>query len=205
MKLRMPSPEQALPGRTSAMPVARTHAVLGTQLAPPYPAGLELAMFGMGCFWGAERKFWQLDGVYSTAVGYAGGYTPNPTYEEVCSGRTGHAEVVRVVYDPRRTSFEALLRLFWEGHDPTLPTDRGAPHRSVIYWSSDAQRRAAETSRDLYQRALSAAGFGRITTEIAAASELHYADDADQQRLAKHPGGYGGVAGTGVGYPARTR
>src|SRR5262245_53609321 len=168
---RMPTPERSLPGRAERMPVPRTHAVLGRPLAPPYPAGLELAMFGMGCFWGAERKFWQVDGVFSTAVGYAGGYTPNPTYEEVCSGRTGHTEVVRVVYDPKRVSYERLLAVFWENHDPTQGmrqgNDVGTQYRSAIYTYSPAQRAAADTSRERLQAALREDGFGEITTEIA--------------------------------------
>jgi peptide-methionine (S)-S-oxide reductase len=205
MKARMPSPEQALPGRTAAMPVAPTHAVLGTPLAPPYPAGLELAMFGMGCFWGAERKFWQLDGVYSTAVGYAGGYTQNPTYEEVCSGRTGHTEVVRVVYDPKRVSYDRLLAVFWEDHDPTQGmrqgNDVGTQYRSAIYAHSPEQRAAADASRERFQAALRARGFGEITTEIADAPAFYFAEDYHQQYLHKNPGGYCGLGGTGVSCP----
>jgi len=180
------------------------HVVLGTPMRPPFPAEMETALFGMGHFWGAERRFWQADGVYTTAVGYAGGETPNPTYDAVSSGRTGHAEVVRVVFDPRKTSYETLLRLFWEGHDPTQGTrqgnDVGAQYRSVVYWASESQRRTAEASRDAYARALSAAGRGTITTEIQPAPEFHYAEDAQQQYLAKNPGGYGGLSGTGVAY-----
>jgi peptide-methionine (S)-S-oxide reductase len=204
-KARMPSPEQALPGRPESMPVARTHAVLGTPLAPPYPAGLELAMFGMGCFWGAERKFWEVDGVFSTAVGYAGGYTPNPTYEEVCSGRTGHNEVVRVVYDPKRVSYEQLLAAFWEDHDPTQGmrqgNDVGTQYRSAIYAYSPAQRAAAETSRERFQAALREGGFGEITTEIADSPAFYFAEDYHQQYLHKNPGGYCGLGGTGVSCP----
>src|SRR5215475_8033434 len=167
---RMPSPDEALPGRSARMPVPVRHFVTGAPLEPPFPEGLEQAVFGMGCFWGAEKKFWQADGVYTTAVGYAGGHTPNPTYEEVCSGLTGHAEVVLVVFDPRVTTFEAMLRLFWEDHDPTQGmrqgNDVGTQYRSAIYYESDAQRTAAEASRDAYQRALTARGYAEITTEI---------------------------------------
>lgn len=180
------------------------HVVLGTPMLPPFPAEMETAMFGMGRFCGAERRFWQADGVYTTAVGYAGGDAPSPTDEAVSSGRTGHAHVVRVVFDPCKTSFEAMLRLFWEGHDPTQDmrqgNDVGTQYRSVIYWSSEAQRRAAEASRDVYARALSAARLGAITTEIVPAPEFHYTEDAHQQYLAKNPGGYGGLSGTGVRY-----
>jgi peptide-methionine (S)-S-oxide reductase len=202
---RMPSRERALPGRPQGMPVAGTHAVLRTPLAPPYPEGMELALFGMGCFWGAERKFWQTEGVYSTAVGYAGGYTPNPTYEEVCSGRTGHAEVVRVVFDPRCLPYERLLAVFWENHDPTQGmrqgNDVGTQYRSAIYAYSPAQRSAAEASRRAYQAALSARRHGEITTEIAAAPEFYFAEDYHQQYLHKNPGGYCGMGGTGVACP----
>jgi peptide-methionine (S)-S-oxide reductase len=204
-KQAMPSEEDALPGRAERMPVAPHHAVLGTAMTPPFPAGLEEAVFGLGCFWGAERIFWQAEGVYTTAVGYAGGHTPNPTYEEVCSGLTGHTEAVRVVYDPRRTSYDALLRLFWESHDPTQGmrqgNDAGTQYRSAIYYTSDAQRRRAEESRAAYQAMLSAAGYGAITTEIAAAPEFYYAEDYHQQYLAKNPGGYCGLGGTGVSCP----
>jgi peptide-methionine (S)-S-oxide reductase len=197
--------EHALPGRSQAMPVARAHAVLGTPLAPPYPAGLELACFGMGCFWGAERKFWEADGVYSTTVGYAGGHTPNPTYEEVCSGRTGHAEVVRVVFDPARTSFARLLAVFWENHDPTQGmrqgNDVGTQYRSAIYASSPAQRATAEASCRTYAAALAERRLGPITTEIAAAPEFYFAEDYHQQYLHKNPGGYCGMGGTGVACP----
>ena len=188
------------------MPVARAHAVLGTPLAPPYPAGLEVACFGMGCFWGAERKFWQEDGVYSTAVGYAGGSTSNPTYEEVCSGRTGHTEVVRVVFDPMRITFEELLAVFWENHDPTQGmrqgNDVGTQYRSAIYTSSPAQRAAADASRAAYESALAARRYGPITTEIADAQEFYFAEDYHQQYLHKNPGGYCGLGGTGVACPA---
>ena len=204
-KARMPSPEQALPGRSESMPVAHTHAVLGTPLAPPYPAGLELAMFGMGCFWGAERMFWQVDGVFSTAVGYAGGYTPNPTYEEVCSGRTGHDEVVRVVYDPKRVSYEQLLAVFWENHDPTQGmrqgNDAGTQYRSGIYTYDAAQQQAAEASKAAYGRRIAEAGYGPITTEILPAPTFYYAEDYHQQYLGKNPNGYCGLGGTGVSCP----
>ena len=204
-KLRIPSPEEALPGRSARMPVPRRHAVNGAPLEPPFPEGLERAVFGMGCFWGAERKFWEADGVYTTAVGYAGGHTPNPTYEEVCSGRTGHAEVVLVVFDPRRTSYDAMLKIFWESHDPTQGmqqgNDVGTQYRSAIYWYSESQRAAAERSRESYQRALSSRHLGEITTEIAQAPEFYYAEDYHQQYLAKNPGGYCGLGGTGVSCP----
>jgi peptide-methionine (S)-S-oxide reductase len=204
-KLRIPSPEEALPGRSARMPVPRRHAVNGAPLEPPFPEGLERAVFGMGCFWGAERKFWEADGVYTTAVGYAGGHTPNPTYEEVCSGRTGHSEVVLVVFDPRRTSYDAMLKIFWESHDPTQGmqqgNDVGTQYRSAIYWYSESQRAAAERSREAYQRALSSRHLGEITTEIAQAPEFYYAEDYHQQYLAKNPGGYCGLGGTGVSCP----
>ncbi len=203
--LDIPSPVEALPGRARAMPVPERHFVNGNRLAPPFPDGLELALFGMGCFWGAERKFWEAEGVYSTAVGYAGGTTPNPTYEEVCSGLTGHAEVVRVVFDPKRTSFSALLKIFWENHDPTQGmrqgNDVGTQYRSAIYCISPAQREAADASHALYQRRLAAAGFGPITTEIRNAPEFYYAEEYHQQYLAKNPRGYCGLGGTGVGCP----
>ncbi|HXQ21161.1 MAG TPA: peptide-methionine (S)-S-oxide reductase MsrA [Candidatus Acidoferrales bacterium] len=205
-KLRVPSREQALPGRAERMTVAARHFVLGTPMEPPFPASLQMATFGMGCFWGAERKFWNLKGVYTTAVGYAGGQTPNPTYHEVCSERTGHAEVVRVVFDPKTVSCAALLKVFWENHNPTQGmrqgNDVGTQYRSTIYYYDEAQRRAAETSRDTYQEMLSAAGHGRITTEIAAAPEFYYAEDYHQQYLAKNPGGYCGLGGTGVSCPS---
>jgi peptide-methionine (S)-S-oxide reductase len=204
-KLRLPSPEAALPGRAERMPVAARHFVLGTPMAPPFPAGLLMTTFGMGCFWGAERKFWNVKGVYSTAVGYAGGHTPNPTYHEVCSERTGHAEVVRVVFDPKAVSYAALLKLFWENHDPTQGmrqgNDVGTQYRSAIYYDDEAQRCAAESSRDIYQEILTTAGHGQITTEIVAAPEFYYAEDYHQQYLAKNPSGYCGLGGTGVSCP----
>ncbi len=202
----MPTREEALPGRSERMPVADRHLVLKTPLAPPFPDGLELALFGLGCFWGAERKFWERPGVHSTAVGYAGGYTPNPTYEEVCSGLTGHAEVVRVVFDPAKVGYEDLLRVFWESHDPTQGmrqgNDVGSQYRSAIYAYGEGQLRAAEASRDRFQRALRAARHGAITTEIAPAPEFYYAEDYHQQYLAKNPFGYCGLGETGVRYPA---
>jgi len=205
-KSRMPSSAaEALPGRAEPLVVPERHAVNGNRILPPFPAGLQLALFGMGCFWGAERCFWQRQGVYSTAVGYAGGYTPNPTYEEVCSGQTGHAEVVRVVFDPAAVSYEALLRIFWEQHDPTQGmrqgNDVGTQYRSAIYCDGPAQRAAAEASRDAYQRALSAAGRGQITTEIAGAPDFYYAEEYHQQYLHKNPWGYCGLGGTGVRVP----
>jgi len=203
MNLRLPHPDQALAGRDVPMAVPETHAVTGARLMPPFPAGLEQAVFGMGCFWGAERKFWQAPGVYTTAVGYAGGYTPNPTYREVCSGMTGHAEVVLVVFDPKVTSFESMLTVFWENHDPTQGmrqgNDAGTQYRSAIYCSSPAQRAAADASRGQFQNRLTGAGFGRITTEIADAPPFYYAEDYHQQYLHKNPGGYCGMGGTGVG------
>jgi peptide-methionine (S)-S-oxide reductase len=190
------------------MPVPEKHFVLGTRLAPPFPPGMELALFGMGCFWGAERKLWQTGGVYSTSVGYAGGLTPNPTYEEVCSGRTGHNEVARVVFDPARLSYDALLRIFWEGHDPTQGMrqggDVGTQYRSGIYACTPGQLEAALASRDFYQERLEDAGYGRITTEILDAPELYYAEGYHQQYLAKNPDGYCGIGGTGVGCPIGT-
>jgi peptide-methionine (S)-S-oxide reductase len=204
-KTRIPAAEDALPGRTERMRVPSTHFVLGTPPEPPFPEGLERAVFGMGCFWGAERGFWELDGVYTTAVGYAGGFTANATYEEVCSGRTGHAEVVLVVFDPVKISYEELLRVFWEGHDPTQGmrqgNDVGTQYRSTLYTSSDAQRKAALASRDRYQERLAAEGYGEITTEIADEPEFFYAEDYHQQYLAKNPGGYCGLGGTGVSCP----
>ncbi len=204
-KTRVPSPAEALPGRPEAMPVAERHRVLGTTMTPPFPDGLERAVLGMGCFWGAERKFWQAPGVYATAVGYAGGATPNPTYEEVCSGRTGHAEVVLVVFDPAKTSYDAMLRLFWESHDPTQGmrqgNDAGTQYRSAIYVFGDAQREAAERSREAYAARLRDAGYGEITTEIADAPPFYYAEDYHQQYLDKNPGGYCGLGGTGVSCP----
>jgi peptide-methionine (S)-S-oxide reductase len=204
-KSTLPTPETALSGRKTAMPVPTVHTVKGTPLKPPFPAGLETAVFGLGCFWGAERKFWQTPGVYTTAVGYAGGYTPNPTYEEVCSGRTGHTEAVLVVFDPMQVSYEALLKVFWESHDPTQGmrqgNDVGTQYRSAIYTYSEAQARAAEASRAAYERALGAKGYGKITTEIRPAPEFYYAEDYHQQYLAKNPMGYCGLGGTGVSCP----
>jgi len=205
-KLQMPSEREALPGRTERMPVPAKHFVSGAPLEPPFPAGLEPATFGLGCFWGAERKFWETPGVHSTAVGYAGGITPNPTYEELCSGRTGHAEVVRIVFDPETLAYEDLLRVFWENHDPTQGmrqgNDVGTQYRSAIYCYGDTQRRVAEASRLAYHQVLKAAGFGPITTEIREAPEFYYAEGYHQQYLAKNPGGYCGVGGTGVRCPA---
>jgi peptide-methionine (S)-S-oxide reductase len=204
-KLRIPSPEEALPGRPERMPVPPSHFVNGAPLEPPFPEGTRLALFGLGCFWGAERKFWTTPGVVSTSVGYAGGSTPNPTYEEVCSGRTGHAEVVRVVFDPGKVSFEDLLRVFWESHDPTQGmrqgNDAGTQYRSAIYAADSGQLAAAEASRDAYQKALTAEGHGTITTEIREAPEFYYAEDYHQQYLAKNPDGYCGLGGTGVACP----
>ncbi len=204
-KTTMPSPEEALPGRAEPLRVPETHQVNGHRIAPPFPEGMELAVFGMGCFWGAERLFWQIPGVYSTMVGYAGGYTPNPTYEEVCSGKTGHAEVVRMVFDPTQVSYETLLQRFWEGHDPTQGmrqgNDVGTQYRSTIYTCSATQQEAAAQSLDRYQKALQTAGRGPITTEIRAAPQFYYAEGYHQQYLAKNPGGYCGLGGTGVRYP----
>ena len=202
----LPSAAEALPGRATPIPTATTHFVNGRKLQPPYPAGFEQAVFALGCFWGAERKFWELgDGIYATAVGYAGGHTPNPTYEETCSGRTGHTEVVLVVFDPKKVSFEKLLKTFWESHNPTQGmrqgNDVGTQYRSGIYFYDDEQRCAAEASRDGYQRQLSAAGHGGITTEILPAPEFYYAEDYHQQYLAKNPNGYCGLGGTGVSCP----
>ena len=203
--LRMPTPADALPGRAERMRVPARHTVLGAPLEAPFPEGYERAVFGMGCFWGAERKFWELDGVYTTAVGYAGGLTRNPTYREVCSGGTGHAEVVLVVYDPKRVSYRDLLRVFWESHDPTQGmrqgNDTGTQYRSAIYATTPAQRQEAEASRDDYQRALTDSRHGRITTEIADEPAFYYAEDYHQQYLAKNPGGYCGLGGTGVSCP----
>ena len=204
-KQRLPTAETALPGRTEEMPVPAAHFVNGNPLKGPFAEHLELAMFGMGCFWGVERKFWQAEGVFTTAVGYAAGVTPNPTYKEVCSGHTGHNEVVLVVFDPQVVSYVELLTLFWEGHDPTQGmrqgNDWGTQYRSGIYTYSDAQRTAAEASQARYQPALDAAGYGQITTEIIDAPPFYYAEDYHQQYLAKNPGGYCGVGGTGVGCP----
>jgi len=206
VKLRIPSAEESLPGRSERIAVAARHVVLGTPLEPPFPAGLEQVVFGMGCFWGAERKFWELGTVYSTSVGYAGGHTPNPTYDEVCSGRTAHAEVVLVVFDPSVLGFEALLKTFWECHDPTQGmrqgNDVGTQYRSAIYWYGGGQCAAATASRDAYQRALSQSGLDRITTELREAPECYYAEEYHQQYLAKNPGGYCGLGGTGIRCPA---
>jgi peptide-methionine (S)-S-oxide reductase len=203
--LSIPSKTDALPGRAERMPVPAAHFLNGNRLEAPFPDGLERAMFAMGCFWGAERKFWQQPGVYSTAVGYAAGHTPNPTYREVCSGMTGHAEVVLVVFDPKKISYDELLRIFWENHDPTQGmrqgNDVGTQYRSGIYAYSDEQRQAAERSREAYQQKLTAAGYGAITTEIRPAPEFYYAEDYHQQYLAKNPGGYCGIGGTGVSCP----
>ncbi|HSH62104.1 MAG TPA: peptide-methionine (S)-S-oxide reductase MsrA [Acidimicrobiales bacterium] len=202
---RLPGPGEALPGRSQALEEPGVHYVNGQPLAPPFPEGLERAVFAMGCFWGAERKFWEAGGVYITAVGYAGGETPNPTYQEVCSGRTGHTEVVLVVFDPEATSYDGMLKLFWEGHDPTQGmrqgNDVGTQYRSALYWHDDAQRRAAEASLVSYQRALSASGHGQITTEVREAPAFYYAEGYHQQYLAKNPGGYCGIGGTGVSCP----
>ena len=201
----MIDPAEALPGRERAMPVAERHAVLGTPMTPPFPDGTEQAIVAMGCFWGAERIFWEAPGVYTTAVGYSGGYTPNPTYEEVCSGRTGHAEAVLVVFEAARTSYAEILKLFWENHDPTQGmrqgNDVGTQYRSAVYWSSEAQRAAAEASRAAYAEQLRAAGYGQITTEIAQADPFYYAEDYHQQYLHKNPWGYCGIGGTGVSCP----
>ena len=205
-KVAMPSKDDAPPGRAERMPVPDRHAVNSAPLVPPFPAGMQMAVFGMGCFWGAERKFWETKGVYSTAVGYAGGFTPNPTYEEVCSGLTGHAEVVLVVFDPAVVAYGDLIRVFWENHDPTQGmrqgNDVGTQYRSAIYWYGEEQRQAAERSRTMYQEVLKAAGYGPITTEIAAAPEFYYAEDYHQQYLAKNPWGYCGIGGTGVSCPS---
>jgi peptide-methionine (S)-S-oxide reductase len=195
----------ALPGRDQEIPIPDRHAVLGTPMKPPFPDGFERAVFGMGCFWGAERIFWQAAGVYTTAVGYAGGFTPNPTYEEVCSGRTGHAEAVLVVFDPAKTSYEEMLRLFWENHDPTQGmrqgNDVGTQYRSAIYWTTEEQRQFAEASRDAYAQRLRAEGYPEVTTEIAEAGPFYYAEDYHQQYLHKNPWGYCGIGGTGVSCP----
>ena len=204
-KLALPTADRALPGRAQKMPVPAKHYVNGNSVQPPFPAGLEQAVFGLGCFWGAERKFWQAPGVHTTAVGYAGGTTPNPTYGETCSGRTGHAEAVLVVFDPKLTGYEALLKLFWESHDPTQGmrqgNDVGTQYRSAIFTFSPEQRRVAEASKAAYQKMLTAAGHGAISTEIAEAGPFYYAEDYHQQYLAKNPGGYCGLGGTGVSCP----
>jgi peptide-methionine (S)-S-oxide reductase len=204
-KTAVVEPDAALPGREQELTVPERHEVLGTPLRGPFPEGVETAIFGMGCFWGAERIFWEAPGVYTTAVGYAGGFTPNPTYEEVCSGRTGHTEAVLVAYDTAATSFEEMLKLFWEGHDPTQGmrqgNDVGSQYRSAILWRDEAQRVAAEASLAAYQEMLSQAGYGQITTELAQAGPFYYAEDYHQQYLAKNPGGYCGIGGTGVTCP----
>ncbi len=204
-KTEIPTAEDALPGRSESMPVPESHFVNFHSLTPPWPEGYQQLVVGMGCFWGAERKFWQADGVWVTAVGYAGGHTPNPTYQEVCSGRTGHTEAVLVVFDPEKITLAQVLRLFWENHDPTQGmrqgNDVGTQYRSAIYYADDAQRAAAEASRDAYQAELTAAGYGEITTEIAPAGPFYYAEDYHQQYLAKNPGGYCGLGGTGVSCP----
>jgi peptide-methionine (S)-S-oxide reductase len=205
-KAHMPTAEEALPGRPErAFSVPERHFVLGTPLEPPFPEGLQQIVFGMGCFWGAERKFWTAEGVYTTAVGYAGGFTPNPTYEEVCSGRTGHTEVVLVVFDPKVTSVEAMLRIFWENHDPTQGmrqgNDVGTQYRSSIFISDSSHKEAVERSREMFQKELESAGYGEITTEIGPAPAFYYAEDYHQQYLAKNPNGYCGLGGTGVSCP----
>jgi peptide-methionine (S)-S-oxide reductase len=207
-KTTIPSAEEALPGRAEQMPVPERHYVNGNRLKPPYPMGMEMAMFGMGCFWGAERKFWQLNGVYITAVGYAAGHTPNPTYQEVCTGMTGHNEVVLVVYDPKVISYQELLKVFWENHNPTQGmrqgNDTGTQYRSGIYSYSPEQQKLAESSRDMYQKALKNEGYGEITTEIFTAPEFYYAEHYHQQYLAKNPNGYCGLGGTNVSCPIAT-
>ena len=201
----MVTADDALPGRDEAMPVPTKHDVLGTPIAPPFPAGLEQAVVGLGCFWGAERVFWKAPGVYTTAVGYAGGFTKNPTYDEVCSGRTGHTEAVLVVFDPQQISYDEILRLFWENHDPTQGmrqgNDVGTQYRSALYWTTEAQRAAAEASRDMYAAELARAGYGDVTTEIAEAGPFYYAEPYHQQYLSKNPNGYCGLGGTGVACP----
>jgi peptide-methionine (S)-S-oxide reductase len=203
--LTIPSVADALPGRSDPMSITETHFVNGHRIAPPFPEGVAEAMFAMGCFWGAERKFWNLKGVYSTAVGYAAGHTPNPTYREVCSGMTGHAEVVHVVFDPKAIGYDDLLKVFWENHDPTQGmrqgNDVGTQYRSGVYYYDEEQRRAAERSRDAFQAQLTGAGYGMITTEIRPAPEFYYAEDYHQQYLAKNPDGYCGLGGTGVSCP----
>lgn len=204
-KVALPKPEEALPGRTEVMAVPSSHYVNGNPLKPPFPEGMEMAMFGMGCFWGAERKFWQLEGVYSTSVGYAAGYTPNPTYQEVCTGMTGHNEVVRVVYDPNVVGYSELLKVFWENHNPTQGmrqgNDLGTQYRSGVYVYSQEQKKLAQASKETYQKALNEAGYSKITTEILDAPEFYYAEDYHQQYLAKNPGGYCGLGGTNVACP----
>jgi len=204
-KTQMVSAEDALPGRSTPMPVPALHEVLHTPLRGPYPEGTEIAEFALGCFWGEEQNFWRVPGVFTTAVGYEGGFTPNPTYEEVCTGRTGHAEAVRVVFDPAKVSYAQLLKVFWESHDPTQGmgqgNDIGTQYRSAIYTFNDAQRKAADSSKAMYQKALGAKGLGAITTEIAPSGEFYFAEDYHQQYLAKNPGGYCGLGGTGVSCP----
>jgi peptide-methionine (S)-S-oxide reductase len=206
-KKMMIRPEEALPGRAGRMPVPGRHQVLGTPMEGPFP-GMQLALFGMGCFWGAERKFWEAEGVHSTQVGYAAGHTPNPTYREVCTGMTGHNEVVRVVFDPAATTYEAMLRIFWEGHDPTQGmrqgNDLGTQYRSAIYWHGERQRDAALATRAMFQGELDRAGYGRITTEIAEAGPFYYAEGYHQQYLAANPNGYCGLGATGVACPVGT-
>lgn len=201
-KTRIPERDECLPGRAGIMPVPERHFVLGTNMLPPYPEGMRQAMFGMGCFWGAERKFWTLDGVYTTAVGYAAGYTPNPTYEEVCSGRTGHGEVVRIIYDPEKISYEQLLTVFWESHDPTQGmrqgNDIGTQYRSGIYYYDELQQQLAEQTRMQYQALLTAGKYGAITTELLPSPEFYFAEAYHQQYLAKNPNGYCGLGGTGI-------
>ena len=205
----MPAPGDALPGREAPMPIVEPHVVLGTAIVPPFPDGTERAIFGMGCFWGAERLFWKLPHVYTTAVGYVGGSTPNPTYEEACSGRTGHTEAVLVVFDPSLISYDELLKTFWEGHDPTQGmrqgNDVGTQYRSAVYWTTEAQRDAVLASRDLYQQELSRARHGQISTEIAQAGPFYYAENYHQQYLARNPNGYCGIGGTGVACPIGLR
>jgi peptide-methionine (S)-S-oxide reductase len=204
-RLDIPTAADALPGRAEKMPITQRHHVLGTAITPPFPAGTEKAMFGMGCFWGAEKAFWKLPGVHTTAVGYAGGLTPNPSYREVCTGLTGHNEVVLVVFDPQKISYESLLKVFWENHDPTQGmrqgADIGTQYRSGVYAFDAEQKRLAQASRDAYQKRLSAEGYGKITTEIVDAPELYYAEEYHQQYLSKNPGGYCGLGGTGVSCP----
>jgi peptide-methionine (S)-S-oxide reductase len=204
-KSHIPGPDEALPGRATEMPVPAKHFVNGHPLKAPFPEGLEIAMFGMGCFWGAERKFWQASGVYTTAVGYAAGLTPNPTYQEVCSGLTGHNEVVLVVFDPKQITYDQILKIFWESHDPTQGmrqgNDFGTQYRSGLYYFTEAQRQAAEVSRDMFQQALNEKHYGAITTELLPAPTFYYAEDYHQQYLAKNPAGYCGLGGTGVSCP----
>jgi len=204
----LPEPGETLPGRDTPMPVTERHVVLDTPITPPFPDAIETAVFGMGCFWGAERLFWQLPGVYTTAVGYAGGTTPNPTYQETCSGQTGHTEVVLVAYDPARISYDDLLQVFWEGHDPTQGmrqgNDAGTQYRSALYWTTPRQQEAALASKARYTAALTHAGYGPITTELAEAGPFYYAETYHQQYLARNPNGYCGIGGTGVACPVGT-